>query len=858
MKKFKLVFSILTMLILLANTALAAEKTEEKKEEKMRGVWVASVLNLNYPSVSTTSESLLKIEADNILKSAENAGFNAVFLQVRPTADSLYKSDIFPWSKYLTGTEGLAPNNGFDPLAYFIEEAHKRDIEVHAWINPYRITKKRADEPAYTVDMLSETHPARLHPEYVISHDGNLYFDPALEGVRDLITAGVKEIIDGYDVDGIHFDDYFYPAKDFADDASYARLAGGKDLGDWRRENVNKLVEQVYKTVHESDKDVVFGISPFAIWANESSFKNGSKTSGLQSYFAHYADSLYWIDKSIIDYITPQVYWHMGFDVADFKVLTDWWNEQVKGSNVDLYIGLAAYRSDSPDEDSPWHRNYELIRQLNYIQTKDEVDGFIAFSMSSVRSSNRIYNAFRGAGKIKSSAPYATPSINLYGGLKKQYIGGLINPAYPAYLNGELINKVSDKGFYGIFMEANKEKMYKLENAGLVDYKQYKDVGDDDSNGSTDDLDLDYLNEILKKEVLFARILEDDTNLKAELNPYNGSMELLPKGVMTEIKAAHGRVLELASNRFIDGSNVEIVHKNADAYALYEPRYIVENGLDKIEFSSNIKPFIKMYLDGNNLILDLSGNVYIPELIIPESALIKSYKKEHVNYRNRYVLELKDRSKLGGYYVEYEGGKTVVNIKHKKFMKDDDKPLEGFDIMLDAGHGGKDTGALGLLGFAYPEKSFNLDLTLKLAKKLEKLGANVILTREEEKFISLHERLKMVYENKPDLFISIHANSHGLHKDINKLSGFSVYYSKDIAKEYAELTQSQICANTACKDVGVRTNEFYVIRATHCPSVLLESGFLPNPEDFDWLCDDTKQDEYASELARTVLLYFEK
>ncbi len=859
--KIKALLLVILMLVSISFSNVYADedvsrKKYVKEEKEMRGLWVASVLNINYPTVSTSNAALLKIEADNIIESASNAGFNAIFLQVRPTADSLYKSDIFPWSKYLTGKEGVAPNNGFDPLEYFIEEAHKRNIELHAWINPYRITKRKADEPAYTVNMLSPKHPARLHPEYVISYDGNLFFDPALKEVRDLITDGVEEIVDNYDIDGIHFDDYFYPAKDFDDGASYARLAYGKDLGDWRRENVNKLVEQVYKAVHSSKKDVIFGISPFGIWANNTSINTGSATSGLQSYFAHYADSLYWIDRGIVDYITPQIYWHRGFEVADFQVLTDWWNNAVRGKDVDLYVGLAAYRADNPDEKSPWYRNDELKNQLAYIKTKDEVDGYIAFSSSSVRSSNRVYNAFRGAGKIKTNDDYEIPSIALYGGADTQYVAGLVYPNTPAYLNGELIKNISDKGFFGAFVDANEEKTYRLENAGLVDEKAYKEPDDEEDDDETEEKNYDYLNEKLKREVLFAKIKEDETNLKADVNPYNGSMELLPKGVMAEIREVHGTVLELTSNRYIDISKVDIVDKNNYRYMVNTAEYISGEELDKIVFTANIKPFIKPYIFKDTMVLEFSGNVSLVDINIPQNAMVTSSKKQYINYRNMYVLSLKDVNDLGGYYVEYDDEKIVFNMKHKKHIKDDDKPLEGIDIVLDAGHGDHDTGALGLLAYSYPEKDVNLDITLKLDKKLRDLGANIILTRDKDEFISLHDRLKYVYNYKPDMFISIHANSCGLHKDVNKIKGFSVYYSKDIAEPYAKLAQRQLCLNTACIDNDYRGSDFYVIRGTHCPSVLLETGFLPNPEDFDWLCDDSKQDEFVSELARTILLYF--
>lgn len=857
------VFTALAVFFLFALLPLNADTDLTKtKHENLRGVWVASVLNINYPTRSTSNATLLKVEADNIIESAKNAGFNAIFLQVRPSADSLYPSKIFPWSKYLTGTEGQAPSNGFDPLAYFIQEAHKRDMQVHAWINPYRITKKAANEPAYSVAMLSEKHPARLHPEYVIAHNGDLYFDPALPEVRNLIDAGVKEIIDAYDVDGIHFDDYFYPGTDFNDATSYAKFGNGKNLADWRRDNVNKLVAQIHQTVHASKKELVFGISPFGIWANEESLAGGSKTKGNQSYHAHYADSLYWINNEIIDYIAPQIYWNMGFEIADFKVLTDWWAEAVKDSKVKLYIGLAAYRGDNANVESPWYQNHELKRQLAYLQEKKEVDGFIAFSIGSVRASNRIYNAFRGAGKIKAVEDYTVPSVNLIGGAKYQFVGGLVFPNTLGFLNGQQLYRVSDKGFYGILVQSNPQKTFTVENNGKVAGKTYPSMNGWFKTSPANDQkavkNYNYLNETLKEEILFARIKEDDTDLRADVDPKNGAMELLPKGVIDEIESVHGAVAKLSSNRYVFMKDVDVISKKDTVYKLDSAVYTPGDKFDKIEFKGNVSPFVKAYLNQGALILDISGNVQIPEIQVPETASVTSAIKAKNGFRNTYTLKLKDKNRLGGYYVEYGEGTVTVTLKHKKTMKDGEKPLEGFDIVLDAGHGGSDTGALGLLGTAYPEKYVALDITLKLSEKLKKLGANVILTRDKETTLSLFDRLKTVYTHKPDLFISVHANSTGLTTDNNNIKGFSVYYSKDIARDFSLLTQNVLCSNTACIDNKAREADFYVIRGTHCPSVLLETGFMPNPEDFDWLCDDQKQDEFVSELTRSILLYFAK
>ncbi len=865
MKKRLLLFTLLVFLSIFT-VSYADTSQDENKDDEFKGVWVASVLNIDYPRHATTNPALLKIEADNIIESASNQGFNAIFLQVRPTADSLYKSKIFPWSKYLTGKEGLAPDNGFDPLEYFITEAHKKNIEVHAWINPYRITKRKSGEAPYTVDMLSENHPARKYPQYVISHNGDLYFDPALFGVRWLITLGVMEIVNNYDVDGIHFDDYFYPSTEFNDEKSYKKYGRGKDIGDWRRENVNKLVRQVYRAVHRSKKDVVFGISPFGIWANDNSIARGSKTRGGQSYFSHYADSLYWINNSIIDYIAPQIYWHKGKEVADFNVLTDWWANAVKNKKTKLYIGLAAYKADSSDENSPWYRNYELKRQLNYIENKEDVDGYIAFNITSLRDSNRAYNAFRGKGDIRTIDGNTNKGIKLYGYYDYQYVGGLLDPKNEAYLNGAKIKDVSDKGFFGILVDNRddnnngyEKNVFVLNQVGVYDkvIKEKPSPWYPSDEKEKPVYKNAYLNNMLKSGVsIFVKIKDDETNLRVDKNPREGSMELLDKGMLEEVDEFMDDMVKLTSNRYIEQEYVDIE---------YSPSIKIENATYKdyderteIVFSSKLRPVLTPYIDGENLILSASDDITLPEIKIPNYSFIKSYKIENRGNRNVYVFKLKDMKDLGGYHYGLKNNKLVFTINHKKYISNGDKPLKGFDIVLDAGHGEKDSGALGLLGRSYAEKDVNLDVTLKLGKKLKELGAEVILTRESDIDVTLHERLLMVFKHNPDMFISVHANSCLLNKDVNDVDGFSVFYSKDVSKGFAELAQIELSANTACTDNSLRFDNFYVIRATNCPSVLLELGFMPNPEDFDWLCDDTKQDEFVSELARVILLYFEK
>lgn len=358
----------------------------------MRGVWVASVYNLDYPSKSTKDVKELKNEAIDILNNVQDMGLNTVFLQVRPSADAFYDSDIFPWSKYLTGANGVAPENGFDPLEFWVAEAHKRNIELHAWINPYRITKNGDEE----YKQISLDSPAKKYSQYVVKYsDGNYYFDPAYPEVRELVINGAIEIIKNYDVDGIHMDDYFYPGQNFDDSKSYAKYGNGMDIGDFRRNNVDLLIEQLDVRLHQVDEDIVFGISPSGVWANKKNNPLGSDTNGSESYYNLYADTRKWAINGFVDYIAPQIYWNIGHSAADYETLVKWWSDVVKDSDTLLYIGMADYKTENVSSTSVWYNGKEIQKQLEMNKENIYVSGDIHYRYSSLLSAQGLKNVVK-------------------------------------------------------------------------------------------------------------------------------------------------------------------------------------------------------------------------------------------------------------------------------------------------------------------------------------------------------------------------------------------------------------------------------------------------------------------------------
>lgn len=319
-------------LLLMAGGVFAQVQTGSAyPKREFRAAWIQSV-NGQFRGMPTEK---LKQNLIGQLNSLQKAGINAIIFQVRPEADALYASRLEPWSRFLTGVQGKAPEPYWDPMQFMIDECHKRGMEFHAWINPYRTKTTLKSE-------LAPNHVYNIHPEWFVTYGDQLYFDPALPESRRHICMVVSDIVSRYDVDAIHMDDYFYPypikGKDFPDDASFARFGGGfSNKGDWRRSNVNVLIKKLHETIREIKPWVKFGVSPFGTYRNESSDPLGSKTKGLQNYDDLYADVLLWAREGWIDYNIPQIYWHIGHPVADYETLVKWWARNTE--NRPLFIG---------------------------------------------------------------------------------------------------------------------------------------------------------------------------------------------------------------------------------------------------------------------------------------------------------------------------------------------------------------------------------------------------------------------------------------------------------------------------------------------------------------------------------------
>lgn len=372
-----------------------------KPNVEFRGVWVATVANIDWPSEPGLSVQKQKEELIALLDKAASLHFNAIIFQVRPAADAVYHSHLEPWSYYLTGKMGRAPLPEFDPLEFVIYEAHKRGMELHAWFNPYR-----AGHPADKSREISPDHISQTNPDYVVEYGDFLWLDPGSEGARKHTISVIMDVVERYDVDGVHFDDYFYPYPSYADGADFPdekswQLAqkNGNTLsrGDWRRENVNKLMKELSEQIKQVKPHVKFGISPFGIW--RPGFPEN--TTGFDAYENLYADARLWINKGWVDYFTPQIYYRLDQIPQPFPVMLEWWLEQ---NNHGRHIWPGLYTSRLRTQDRTWPKE-EIMGQIYTSRGFPGVSGAVHFSMKTFLENTQGFNQLIAAG------PHALPSV---------------------------------------------------------------------------------------------------------------------------------------------------------------------------------------------------------------------------------------------------------------------------------------------------------------------------------------------------------------------------------------------------------------------------------------------------------------
>lgn len=959
------------------NVALTGRITDPDTE--VRGVWIATVNNINFPSSRGLGADKLKSEIDSIIDTCKKNNLNAVYFQVRPLADAFYKSEIFPVSEYLSGKQGESAAGDFDVLDYLVQKAHQESIKVHAWVNPLRVTYGTQTSPAHDTSVLAENHPARKNPGYTVPYaDGKLYFNAGIPEVRKLVRDGVYEIASNYDVDSIVFDDYFYPYSvnvngvkaDFDDDEAYEKYADGQSLGDWRRDNINKLVRECYDAVKEADPEMMFGISPFGIWQNDNGVNNGSATSGLEAYNELYCDALAWIEGGYIDYIAPQIYWSFTNNAARYDTLVRWWNAVCDSSGVDLYISHAAYRYADEWAES----DNEILNQISFARSEMSYKGSILYGYNEI-SQNRggiqqelatafaneiIYTAPAESGiGVGFNSPYNNATLN---SLEQTYVLGVSDPAHPVYYNGSKISRTKS-GYFSlmldlvhgknefVFTQSSKDYIYTLYN-GMTQ----SEVSSEQAVQPTEKVMSEYKVEgVYPSGDLFVGSLEA-VNIKvtapanSEVTAYLGDnsvkltaakkspgkdklYEMSYYGTLVLPEAISGEIKELGQIKVVAKSG-----KNAAETELARVRVAGEGAVIPVEVSAKrtglkISPDSYYYddftsqakgmrdnavrLEGGYYLLRVGG--YVAEsdvseldekvpLAKVESAEVKSeadhtriYIKTDVNIpmngrvedgyfilnlynvdtsktaspvlgtnplfesaeyqlstkKNcfRYHFKLKDTDNFFGFEFSYENGYAVVSLRNPSGLADGDKPLEGRVIVLDAGHGGSDMGASGAYA-ADSEAAINLKIVLSARDKLEALGAKVVLTREDDSYVALTDRMKFAEELSPDILISVHQNSMEYNVDVTKIRGVMSLYWEYAGKSLSETMSKSLSNALGRLDRGASTQRLAMVRCERYPATLIEVGFMTNVEEYEKITSPEGIETCAKAITDGVLEYY--
>ncbi|MBK6820110.1 MAG: family 10 glycosylhydrolase [Bacteroidetes bacterium] len=391
---------LIAVILCVFKVSLAQVQTSPNRE--FRAAWVATIGNIDWPSKQGLDASIQQQEFITIIERLKANNMNAVIVQIRPSADALYQSTYENWSRYLSGKQGVPPSPYYDPLAFMIEECHKRCLEFHAWFNPYRALVDANKNPN------TAEHITRLHPEWFLNYGGKKYFDPGLPEVKAYFIKIVMDVVKRYDIDAVHFDDYFYPYRiakvEFPDFKSYA-MYGSKfaNKDDWRRDNVNRLIESLSKQIKQEKPYVKFGISPFGVWRNASKDPEGSQTNGGQTnYDDLFADVIMWQKKGWIDYLLPQLYWEIGHRAVDYHTLLDWWAQHAY--NRHMYIGHGLYKIGT-DPKLCWRSLSEITNQINALRENKKVHG------SAFYSANAFKKNFYDLNQTMKSKWYPNPAL---------------------------------------------------------------------------------------------------------------------------------------------------------------------------------------------------------------------------------------------------------------------------------------------------------------------------------------------------------------------------------------------------------------------------------------------------------------
>ncbi len=961
----------------LASSAAVEEATPLRAiidpASEVRGVYIATVYNIDYPSKSNLSAAALKAELDAILKTVSDAGLNTIYFQVRPASDALYTSSLFPVSKSLSTNGKLI----FDPLKYLIDAAHQQNIFVHAWINPLRVSLGSAEKPAHDTADLPDGSPAKEHPEWTVAYaDGKLYYDPGLPEVRQLVADGVREIVENYNVDGILFDDYFYPypvtdkngiTAGFDDTVSYGKYGGSMKRADWRRQNVNDMIKLAYDTIKGISEDVSFGVSPFGIWQNDNGKNGGSDTNGLESYAAIYCDTLAWAQGGYIDYIAPQLYWRFSTAAAPYGTLTRWWNQMLDGTGVDLLISHAAHNYDVWSSPAG-----EFAEQVQYARSELTYRGSIFYGYDEIRRNlhglaDELSAVYEDSIIYTDPSPtgmpvlVTSPASGSYVNGEGTYLLGSSTPDKPLTVNGQPIGRTRG-GYFSLYVElVPGTNTFVFEQDGhTYTHVIHRGTPPKDAVQNKTETTAEFSLQILSpwadtmqesgttlsvscKAPAGAKVTAilhgqsiplKQTSFPGKVNSgwalatYTGTFPL-PRAKDGEIDdlgdlivtaalgsssaaAAGGKIRVRGKDAFLPvrvlydhtplklGTNTlyyndfsvqsagmtDYALSQADGfYLLRVGGYVPMTSVTELPADTAVPlaslSSVSVTSDGKNTYLSFGTDQNIPHngtvrdgifelslynvdittvpAVIPigNNPLIRSVTVHYPEKANcvRFFCELYDTENFYGFDFAYGDGTAKAILKNPKAIDETAKqPLLGIRIVLDAGHGGSEPGAIGPMR-TETEADLNLAITLAAEKRLTALGAEVILTRSDDSTFPLTERIGFLTGIMPDLSISVHNNSMDYTSDITSTRGTLGLWWADGGVLLTKCVSKAVADALFRYEIPPRQQMLAMCQNPKFPSTLVEVGFMTSPEECDFMLSGGIE-KAADGIAEGVLAYF--
>ena len=939
-------------------------------DSEVRGVWIASVYNIDFPSRSDLTPYELKCELDNIISSCTECGINTIYFQVRPSCDALYASDIFPVSEWLTHGGYLS----FDPLEYILDAAHHNNIFVHAWVNPLRVSVNSTD-----ISSLPGKSPAKAHPDWVVEYNGQLYFDAGIPEVRSLVSDGVREIVEKYDVDGVVFDDYFYPyptydeawhAIPFDDAETFAEYGSDStNIEDWRRGNINSMIRACFEAVHSADSECVFGVSPFGVWQNNDGKNGGSDTTNLQAYSELYCDALAWAKGGYVDFLSPQLYWDFKTESSPFDVVMRWWNAALDGTGVKLIPSHALHNYNGV-----WANPAgEISEQIAYARAEKTYFGSVCYGYSVIRdnicgaadelahtySDEIVYTNIlsNGLGVTVSSPENGSVTYE-----SRTYLIGSCDPFYPLTVNGSPVS-LTKSGYFSLFVTLEEgENVLVFEQNGKkyeykITYKTSYDVGETKKSGiSADEI------KFLEVYPSLPVATSDGTTWVHCVAPANSRVTASVGGIVTELKpltspvgdekgyacitygaeaalpaAPDGEISDCGNVKFslshrdgdasADGADVRVLGKDAmlcvEALGDYTELKITENSSyyndytvqsagmtdyadslgdgfyhlrmggfvhesyvreitdplpsDKcrisavsvtddgkntsIVFSAADRMPYNGCIDGGTFVVTFynadSESAAEPE--IADNPFFSSCDVIRLNGKVRYSFPLADLDNFYGFDLEYGDGGITVTLRDPILTDPASaEPLGGLTIVLDAGHGGDESGAAGAKTGASPldEEDLNLAIVRVTADKLRALGADVLLTREDDVTCTLYDRMDFLEAVEPDLCISVHQNSMGFTSDITRIRGTLGLWTMDGGAMLAECVGQNVALSLGRRWIGSQYQALAMCRNPKFPAALVEVGFMTSVEEYEAITSARGIEKAASGIVDGILEYF--